>query len=141
MNVHISICIPVYNTEPYLVHCLESIVTQNFTGAIEVLVLSDASPGRDEKGWTAEKIVNAFKHTLNIRYMENSQNLALVESRRRLVNESHGDYIFMLDSDDFLPHGALSALYEAAIKNDADVVQGDIVTYDLQGKKSYRINK
>ena len=149
MKTDISVCIPVYNTERYLAQCLESIAAQDFTGSVEVLVLSDASPGRDERGWSAEKIVKDFKKRfsnkfgmtkpackleLSFRYLENSQNLALVENRRRLVNEAHGEYIFMLDSDDFLPQGALTSLYEAARKNDADVVQGDIITYDLEGK-------
>lgn len=133
-KIDISVCIPVYNTERYLVQCLESIMSQTFTGVVEILVLSDASSGREEKGRTAAKIVKAFKNNLNIRYMENSQNLALIETRRRLVNEARGDFVFMLDSDDFLPQGAFEALYETAIKNDADIVQGDFLTLDAQGK-------
>ncbi len=134
-KIDISICIPVFNTERFLAQCLESLVEQNFDGTLEVLVLSDDSPGRDEKGRTAEAIVKTFRKSLKIRYLENSQNLALVETRRRLVNEAKGKYVFMLDSDDFLPQGALSALYEAAEKNDADLVQGDCVTLDQEGKK------
>jgi len=134
-KIDISVCIPVYNTERYLVQCLESIMSQTFTGKVEVLVLSDESPGQDEKGRTAAKIVKAFKNNLNIRYLENSQNLALIETRRRLVNEAYGDFIFMLDSDDFLPQGALETLYETAVKNDADIVQGDCITLDSEGKK------
>ena len=134
-KIDISVCIPVYNTERYLVQCLESIMSQTFTGEVEVLVLSDESPGQDEKGRTAAKIVKAFKNNLNIRYLENSQNLALIETRRRLVNEAYGDFIFMLDSDDFLPQGALETLYETAVKNDADIVHGDCITLDLEGKE------
>ena len=134
-KIDISVCIPVYNTERYLVQCLESIMSQTFTGKVEVLVLSDESPGQDEKGRTAAKIVKAFKNNLNIRYLENSQNLALIETRRRLVNEAYGDFIFMLDSDDFLPQGALETLYETAVKNDADIVQGDCITLDSEGKE------
>lgn len=118
--------------------CLQSVADQNFQN-LEILVLSDASPGRDEKGHSAKKIVKEFSRTLdkdqniNVRYLENSQNLILVESRRRLVEESHGEYIFMLDSDDFLPQNALVLLYDASITNQADVVQGDSVTVDASG--------
>lgn len=129
----ISVCVPVYNTERYLEQCLRSVEEQNFAGSLEVLVVSDASPGRDEKGRTAEKIVKAF-HNKNFRYLENSQNLSLIETRRRLVNEAKGKYIYMLDSDDFLPSDALSSLYDTAIKNDADIVQGDCVTLDAEGQ-------
>ncbi len=118
--------------------CLQSVADQNFQ-ELEILVLSDASPGHDEKGHSAKKIVKKFERTLNknqkvsVRYLENSQNLVLVESRRRLVEEAQGEYIFMLDSDDFLPQNALTLLYDAAIKNHADVVQGDSITVDASG--------
>ena len=131
----ISVCIPLFQTEMFLAQCLESVAIQKFNGSLEVLVLSDASHGRDVQGRTAKKIVNEFSHILNIRYLENSQNLALIETRRRLVNEARGDFIFMLDSDDFLPQGALEVLYDAAVKNDADIVQGDCVTLDVDGKR------
>ena len=139
MSFDISVCIPVYNTERYLAQCLQSVAEQDFTGSIEIIVLNDASTGRDEKGHTAEKIVKEFKKRFRnkfgmTRYLENSQNLALIETRRRLVNEARGQYIFMLDSDDFLPQGALSSLYEAAVKNDADIADGRCITLDAEGK-------
>ena len=90
----ISVCVPVYNTERYLEQCLRSVEEQNFAGKLEVIVVSDASPGRDEKGRTTEKIVKAF-HNKNFRYLENSQNLSLIETRRRLVNEAKGKYILV----------------------------------------------
>ena len=40
----------------------------------------------------------------------------------------------MLDSDDFIPRDALKTLYETAVKHDADIVQGDTVTLDTEGK-------
>ena len=134
-KIDISVCIPVYNTEAYLAQCLESIAAQKFNGNLEVLVLSDASPGCDKDGQNAEKITRIFRNSLNIRYLENSQNLALIETRRRLVSVARGVFVFMLDSDDFLPPDALEVLYEAAVKNDADIVQGDCITLDLEGKQ------
>ncbi len=149
-QINISVCIPVYNTEQYLAQCLQSVLDQDFTGILEVIVVSDASPGRDPNGRTAEKIVKEFKRNsrhaelcsastnkirnISFRYLENAQNLSLIETRRRLVNEAHGKYIFMLDSDDFLPANAFSTLYDTAIQNDADVIQGDTVTLDIEGK-------
>lgn len=142
-TIKISVCIPVCNTEKWLMQCLESVVLQDFGGGIEILVLSDASCGRDENGRSAKKIVKEFSKTIkkrglsdniSVRYLENQRNQALVEVRRTLVEEAAGDYIFMLDSDDFLPPNALSSLYSEAIKHNADVVQGDCVTLDSEGK-------
>ena len=118
--------------------CLCSVAKQTFRN-FEILVLSDASPGHDEQGRSAKKIVKEFSRSLSknqnsiIRYLENSQNLVLVETRRRLVEAAYGDYIFMLDSDDFIPENALADLYEAAVKNQADVIQGDCISVDATG--------
>lgn len=136
-QINISVCIPVYNTEKYLEQCVKSVLEQDYPGIIEIIIVNDASPGRDEKGRKAEKIVKALRRdagSIPIKYLENSHNLSLIETRRRLVNEALGQYIFMLDSDDFIPQGALKTLYETALKNDADIVQGDTVTLDMEGK-------
>ncbi|WP_407428867.1 glycosyltransferase family 2 protein [Treponema sp.] len=131
----ISVCIPVFRTEKWLAECLQSIASQNFK-EIEVLVLSDASDGRDENGLTAKKIVKKFQKCVDfpVHFLENSRTLCLIEVRRRLVEEAEGEYIFMLDSDDALAQNALSFLYEAAVKNDADIVQGNCVTMDSELK-------
>ena len=52
----ISVCIPLYNTEPFLAQCLRSVYTQDFE-SFEIIVVSDASKGKDEKGRKAKKIV------------------------------------------------------------------------------------
>ncbi len=133
--VKISVCIPVYNTERWLWQCLESIAAQSFKN-VEIIVLSDASPGKDDKGLTAKKIVKKFKksYKLPVRFIENYKNCGLIEVRRTLVTEARGEYVYMLDSDDFLPQDALKKLYETALLNNADVVQGDCVTLDSSGK-------
>lgn len=118
--------------------CLQSIKEQNLEG-IEIVVLSDASPGKDDKGYSAKKIVRQFskeirKSSISIQYLENSINRSLIETRRILVEHAQGDYIFMLDSDDFLAPDSLSVLYDIAVKNNADIVQGDCVTLDPEGK-------
>ena len=56
----ISVCLPVYETEPYLEACLRSVITQDFD-SFEILVLNDASFGRDERGRSAKKIVRAME--------------------------------------------------------------------------------
>lgn len=142
----ITVCIPVYDTEPYLAQCLRSVYTQDFAD-FEVVVVSDASRGKDEKGRGAKKIVKlaqkecgAFRKQRNlppvdIRFCEHRENRGCVEVRRTLVYESKGAYLAMLDSDDEFMEGALSALYGAAVSKDADIVHGTFVSgiYDSEG--------
>ena len=122
----LSVCIPVYNTEQYLAECLKSVIDQDFAD-YEILVLSDSSSGHDQNGRDCKAIVKSFKKPFSkpsIRYLEHSQNKGLVEARRTLVYVARGEYIFMLDSDDFLAPGALAALANAAKEKDSDIVQG-----------------
>ena len=131
----ISVCLPVYGTEPLLEQCLRSVFLQNFD-SFEVIVLSDASQGKDEKGRKAEKITKAvFKECrkirkeralaeISVRFFEHRENMGLVEVRRSLLYYSRGKYISYVDSDDVLQEGALKAFFVAAEKYDGDIIQG-----------------
>lgn len=125
----ISVCIPVYNTEKYLKRCLESVVSQDFD-SFEIIIVSDNSQGRDQNNWPCHKIVKKFKKQtkIPIKYLENSTNLGTLEVRRTLSYEARGEYIFFLDSDDFLPPNALKTLYNTAKENNADIVHGKLTS-------------
>ena len=131
----ISVCIPLYDTEPLLAQCLRSVFLQKFD-SFEVIVLSDASRGKDEKGRNGKKITKqVFKECkkirketglaeISVRFIEHRQNMGLVEVRRSLLFYAQGKYISYIDSDDVMVSGALKALYEAAENQNADIVQG-----------------
>ncbi len=145
-NCLISVCIPVFETEPYLAQCLRSVYIQDFS-SFEIVVVSDASHGRDEKNHSVKKIIkiaqkecNQFRKQNNlspvtIRFIEHNENRGCVEVRRTLVYEARGEYITMVDSDDELMENALSTLYKAAVDNEADIVHGTIISgiYDGAG--------
>lgn len=142
----ISVCIPVFATEPYLAQCLRSVFMQDFP-AFEVVVVSDASCGTDARGRRAKRIVCSMQRAGNkrrrqqklpavsVRYVEHKENRGLIEVRRTLMAESRGAYITQLDSDDELEAGALSALYAAAQEHNADITHGTSTagTFDENG--------
>lgn len=144
MQPLISVCIPVYNTEPFLLQCLRSVFVQEFDD-FEILIVSDASCGKDEKGRSAKKIIklaqkecNAFRNknglsNIKIRFIEHRENHGILEVRRNLCNESCGEYICFVDSDDELEQGALTAL--ASMDHGADIIQGksNSGTFDQAG--------
>ena len=121
----ISVCVPVYDTEPYLAQCLRSAAEQDFD-SFEIVVVSDASRGKDARGRNAKKIVKAVQKECDkarklkglarvpFKFVEHSENRGLIEVRRSLCHEAAGLYITQLDSDDELESGALSALWAAA---------------------------
>lgn len=143
----ISVGIPVYNTEKYLIQTLKSLMIQDFNN-FEVLVINDASPGKSEEGWPCKKILRLMQKEFNkcrkqnklepvkIRYIEHSQNRGLVESKRTLCYEAKGEFYTQLDSDDVMEPGGLTALYNALKETDSDIVQGSSTAgyFDENGK-------
>ena len=97
----VSVCIPVYGTEKVLRKCLDSVVMQDFAEK-EIVVVSDASCGVNEKGEDAKKIVKKFaKETkVPVVFKEHLNNLGILETRRDLLSFSSGDFFFYIDSDD-----------------------------------------
>ena len=135
----ISVCIPVYNTEPVLQRCLDSVAGQTF-GDFEIVILNDCSPGQDNEGKDCKKIVKAFKKQLkknhlknHVEYLEHSENKGIVITRKDLVYAAQGEYIFMLDSDDYLPPDALQKLAEKVQEQgqELDIIQGNAQTFEL----------
>ena len=122
----ISVCIPVYDTEPYLERCLRSAITQDYPN-FEIIIVSDHSKGHDSNGRDAKQIAVAMQkecnkyrkaHGLskvNIYFREHRENRGLIEVRRTLMHESSGEYLTQLDSDDALEDGALKALANGLI--------------------------
>lgn len=142
-NFHslICVCIPVYETEQYLERCLRSVITQDFNHIdcrgktdndeasvilpLEILVVSDASRGKDEKGRSAKKIVHLMQKECNsyrrkndlppvkITFIEHRKNRGILEVRRTLTTQTNAEYVFHLDSDDEIMPGTLQRLWDA----------------------------
>ena len=130
----ISVCIPVFSSEPYLARCLRSVYTQDFSD-FEIVIVNDGSCGRDENGLNCKKIVKLAQKEakkfrkqnklppLSFNYIEHRNNLGLLEARRSAVQSACGEYICILDSDDELAEGALSQM-AALFASGADIIQG-----------------
>lgn len=130
MHPKLSVCIPVYNSEPYLSFCLESVANQTFSD-YEIVLVSDGSEGKNEQGQNCKQIVKSFcknHKKIKVNFIQNSKNLGTLETRRTLIFKSKGQFIFFLDSDDFIHPDALESVYLAAIENNAEIVQGKILS-------------
>lgn len=112
--IQISICIPVYNTEQYLKRCIESAIEAAQGLNYEIIVVNDGSPGN------CDEIV----YGLNVEYIKHDTNKGLLEARRTAVTNALGEYVICLDSDDVFLPGSLKKLYDTAIKEKCDIVQG-----------------
>ena len=111
----ISVIVPVYNTEPYLRRCVDSILSQTFTD-FELLLIDDGSTDRsdaicDEYAVKDERV--------RVFHKENGG----VSSARNLgLDEAKGEWITFVDSDDELLKNALDILYSNISSNAALII-------------------
>lgn len=110
----ISIIIPVYNGEKYIEKCLESIKNQTIKD-YEVLIINDGSKDNTKK--LVEKYLNDKRFKLF-----NRTNHGIGASRNFGLDESSGEYICFIDSDDYVDKEYLEKLYNKISKENLDIV-------------------
>jgi glycosyltransferase involved in cell wall biosynthesis len=119
----ISVIIPVFNQEKFIGRCLRSIIKQSIDRDLyEVIVINDCS--EDLTKYALSQFHNEIK------VLENKKNMGLPSSLNKGINESKGEYIIRLDSDDYVNVNYLLFLYEAIITNDYDAVSCDYYLVD-----------
>ncbi|MEH0714096.1 glycosyltransferase family 2 protein [Vibrio owensii] len=135
-NPLISVIIPIYNVEEYLAECLESVIRQTYKH-IEVLCVIDGS--KDNSQAIAEKYATSDSR-LNVILQENQ---GLSGARNTGINVAKGDYIFLLDSDDWLVDNALENLIDASLKHSKHIVSGGIISFehDTKVEAPYKKNR
>ena len=89
----VSIIIPAYNAEKYIVQAIESVLSQDYQNW-ELIIINDASKDNTEKA------VSIFLNDNRIRIITNTQNLGISKNRNIGIKTAKGKYIAMLDSDD-----------------------------------------
>lgn len=112
--VNISVLVPVYNVEPYLVQCLESICSQTLR-ELEVVCVDDASTDG------SLSILREFaERDPRVKVVQAPENGGLSRSRNLAMNHAVGEYLFLVDSDDWLETDLLEEMYSRAKALDAD---------------------
>ena len=112
----ISIVIPIYNVEKYLRVCLDSVINQTYKN-LEIICVDDC--GNDN----SIKIVNEYiKKDNRIKLIQHSSNRGLGPARNTGLDNATGEYIFFLDSDDYLMEDAIEILYNKIKETNSDFV-------------------
>lgn len=115
---HISVIIPVYIVENHIAKCLDSVLSQS-DETVEIICVNDGSP--DNSRQIISEYISKYK---NIKCIDRP-NGGLSAARNSGLLAALGEYIILLDSDDWLEENVLSALYEQAKTNDLDVLIGN----------------
>jgi glycosyltransferase involved in cell wall biosynthesis len=128
-NRKISVIIPVFNTEKYLLRCLDSVLIQTFTD-FELILVDDCSP--DGSPAICDEYAG---RDLRVKVMHNAQNQGSSKARKTGLDVSAGDYVLFADSDDWLENDMLKALYGKAIDEKLDIVCCDLYIEKADGVK------
>lgn len=122
----VSVIVPVWNVEPYLRECLDSVVGQTIgLENLEVLAVDDGST--DTSGPILDEY--AARHP-QVRVFHEPNSGGPGRPRNIGLDHATGTYVFFLDADDYLGPEALERLVAMARRNSADIVLARIVGID-----------
>ena len=122
-----SVVLPIYNVEKYLERCIQSIIEQDFND-YEIILVDDGATDSSSK--ICEKWESKDKRIKHVR----KTNGGLGYARNTGLINSNGEYIFFIDSDDFILPGLFSRVYNEIVQNTPDVVFYGYRRIDRTGK-------
>jgi glycosyltransferase involved in cell wall biosynthesis len=130
----VSVVVPVFNTEPYLARCLNSLLDSTLTD-IEIICVDDASTD------ASAKIVADFaRRDARVRLIRHDCNRGLGPARNTGIAAARSAYVGGVDSDDWVATTMFERLLEATDGGRVDVVEGGYIQIDAAGNevRSYR---
>lgn len=120
----LSIIIPVYNVEDYIRQCLLSICQQvNNESDVEVIIINDGT--KDSSMCTAKEIREKYSFVQII----DQSNSGLSSTRNKGISIAKGNYVWFVDSDDWLIEYAISSILNLIQKNPADIYVTPLLYY------------
>lgn len=130
----LSVLVPIYNVEKYLDECLASLTNQTLKDT-EIICINDGST--DGSPRIIQRYVKKHKNFIVI----NKQNTGYGDSMNRGLERASGEYIGIVESDDFIEPNAFEELYNLAQKTSADIVKANYFYYSEAGDEIHRVIK
>lgn len=131
-KIDLSIIIPVYNVEKYLVRCLQSVVCQETQYHFEVIVINDGSTDG------SMEILKEYEQKYDYFKVITQENQGLSGARNTGINHAQGKFITFIDSDDAIEKQYIEKMMKVAIEKDVDLVMCSIREYDVVNDKTIR---
>ena len=124
----LSVIIPVYNVEPFLAQCMDSVIGQTLDD-FEIICIDDGST--DGSGRILDEYARRDPRITVI----HQDNRGVADARNNAFKSATGEYILFLDSDDYLSENALKKMYDRARQFDADMCIFDAQDFDHETGK------
>lgn len=130
-KIKVSIIVPIYNVEKYLGQCLDSIINQKLKD-IEIICVDDGS--KDNSLAIVKKYALADERIKII----TKPNSGYGNSMNRGMDAAQGEYIGIVESDDYVDSKMFYDLYNLAVSNSAEIVKSDYYEFSTVKKKVYK---
>ena len=118
MKPEVSVIIPTYNCEDYIAQALESIFAQTYSN-FEIILVDDASTD------STLQIARSFSDP-RLKIIARPENTGVSSVRNCGISQARGNWLALLDSDDWYAPKRLENLLEIAVKQDADLIADDL---------------
>lgn len=134
----VSVVIPVYNVEKYIVQCLDSIIKQTYEN-IEIIIVDDGSTDN------CPLICDNYSEKDKRIKVVHKVNGGLSDARNAGIKLSKGEFICFVDSDDYVDKKMIQKLLEGITINDADIccceykkVKDNETAWNTDSKSAYK---
>lgn len=134
--IKLSVLVPVYNVEKYLAQCIESILQQTLR-EIEIICIDDGSTDS-----SASILDNYAARDSRIKIIH-KENTGYGDSMNHAIDMAQGEYIGIVESDDFIEKEMYEKLYIIAVEKELDFIKANYYEYENGEKKcisSYDLN-
>lgn len=132
MSEKISVIVPVYQVEKYVVNCIESICNQTYTN-LEIILVDDGS--KDKSG----QICDSYSKKDSRIQVIHKINGGLSDARNYGIDRATGEYICFIDSDDMIAQNYIEKLFNLLKKENADIAICDY--QEVYSKDEIKVGK
>ena len=119
----VSVIVPVYNVQEYLVACVASICRQNYN-KLEILLIDDGST--DESGKICDSYLTQDSRIIVI----HKENGGVSDARNVGISNASGEYICFVDPDDLVSENYVRCMLEQCEENNADMAVMDAILFE-----------
>ena len=133
----VSVIVPAYKMEAYVCECLDSILKQTLS-EIEVIIVDEGDSDR------CREIIDEYEFGLkkDVRVKTiHEKNGGYGASMNKGISYATGEYIGIVEADDFVNENMFADLYKLARDNDADIVKSDFYFYTTANNQSRKAGK
>lgn len=125
----VSIIMPAYNAEAYIAQAIDSVVAQTLVDW-ELLIIDDCSQDK-----TAVIAREYMQKDSRVHLLQNEKNIGVARTRNRGLELVRGDYVALLDSDDYWKPQMLEKTVAKARETEADIIYCSYEIVDERGQK------